>query len=118
MHTLIVEDDLELAEILQCLMEMKGIDAEYLRDGAVALEYLTHVIPDLVILDLHLPNVSGLDILTHLKADSRFQHTRVVIATGDVSQVRKLNGMTDAVLVKPFLYDELVGVTEHLFVEA
>ena len=68
---LIVEDDAKLSEIFALTLQATGYQTERVTDGAVALTRLSEIIPDLLVLDLHLPNVAGPDILQHIRADAR-----------------------------------------------
>lgn len=114
MHTLIVEDDLELSEIVHELLELQGIESDVIRDGKVAMQYLSSHVPDLLILDLHLPNVSGLDILQQIQSDTRFQSTRIVVTTADVLRADSIREKVDIVLLKPFLSNELLDIAGRL----
>ena len=60
---LIVEDDAKLSEIFSLTLQATGYQTERVTDGAVALTRLAEIVPDLLVLDLHLPNVAGPDIL-------------------------------------------------------
>lgn len=80
---LIVEDDLTLSKLLQSLIISKGYDVGIVNDGAEALEMISSKHFDLVLLDLSLPKLSGIQILSEI----RRQHikTPVIIVTGDIS---------------------------------
>lgn len=74
------------------------------RDGAEALEYLEHHVPDLILLDLNLPKVDGREVLERVKADDRLQHIPVIVVTGsqaeeDVAKSYRLNA--NAYVTKP-----------------
>jgi DNA-binding response OmpR family regulator len=59
---LIVEDDIELSDIFSVVLRASGMDTEIVRDGKQALGRINATMPDVVVLDMHLPNVSGLEI--------------------------------------------------------
>ena len=75
-------------------------------------------LPDLILLDINLPDISGIDLLTRIKRDSRFSHIPVVILTGsnvddDIQKSYDLGAST--YLVKPISNDALMLVMENLF---
>jgi len=76
-------------------------EVEAIQDGGEALDRLDSFVPDLLVLDLHLPGISGKDILDRVKADERFAKTRIILTTGDERQAEELNEIVDIVLLKP-----------------
>ena len=66
---LIVEDDTELSEIFAFILQAADLQTEVVRDGLLALNRIKETLPDLIILDMHLPNVSGATILTQLRQE-------------------------------------------------
>ena len=84
-QALLVEDDLLLRESLGEVIEMElNIEPELITDGQRAVERLRGPAVDIVFLDLHLPYVSGLEILNQIRADPRWADTIVVVITADV----------------------------------
>ena len=78
---LIIEDEEVLAEIYTVALQMAGFETEVVGDGQQALTRLAEIVPTLVILDLHLPRVSGAEILHHIRGDERLSNTKVILAT-------------------------------------
>jgi CheY-like chemotaxis protein len=76
-------------------------------DGAVALERLSEITPDLILLDLHLPNVSGDKILRYIRADDRLAKTHVFLATADHLMAQTLQDEVTLVLIKPISVSQL-----------
>ena len=68
----VIEDDEFIAYIFSAAVKEAQFDPLIIRDGISALETLKTEIPDLIILDLHLPGVSGINILREIRSDSRF----------------------------------------------
>jgi two-component system response regulator RegX3 len=66
---LVIEDDKELGEIFADILFMDGWEAEVAQDGPKALEILETRIPDVIILDMHLPHMSGPEILHCIRSD-------------------------------------------------
>ena len=111
---LIVEDDEDINEIFCQALASAGFAIHSVRDGRAALEFLSGVVPHIIILDLHLPNVSGEGILNSLRADPRMDKVRVVITTADASFGEFLRDRVDFVMIKPISYVQLRDLTRRL----
>lgn len=109
---LIVEDDHSLGEALQEILSMSDAQTELIRDGGVAQNRLKEIVPDLVILDIYLPNVHGDVLLKQIRNDPRLTKTRVVIASADKARAEATLSLADMVLVKPINYDQLDELLE------
>jgi CheY-like chemotaxis protein len=104
---LIVEDDEMLVEVFSWALRTGGFEIATAKDGPTALTRLAEMIPDLVVLDLHLPRISGPEILTRIRADERLVHTKVILTTADYRLADTLRGQADLVLLKPVSPDQL-----------
>ncbi|MGH7592371.1 MAG: response regulator, partial [Gemmatimonadales bacterium] len=102
---LLVEDEDSLRRVMKDLLEHEGYTICEARDGAEAMEQIDRHSPDLVLLDLNLPNVDGYTVLQRLRADPRTEHLPIIVlsARGDEdNEVKVLRlGATDF-LAKPF----------------
>ena len=77
-------------------------EVEAIKDGEDAMKRLNQAgVPDLVLLDLHLPGASGRNILNRIKSDERFAQTRIILTTSDERQAEELQNIVDIVLLKP-----------------
>ena len=79
----VIEDDKNLALAFAEAVEEADFDVEILYDGKTAMERLPATIPDVVLLDLHLPYVSGEEIIADIRTDARLARTRVIVTTAD-----------------------------------
>ena len=104
---LIIEDDKDLARIFSEALLQAAFETEIIRDGQAALDRLAEVTPMVVVLDLHLPRVSGEEILRQIRADERLAETRVMIATADSQMAQNLCDDADVVLLKPVSFEQL-----------
>lgn len=111
---LIIEDDLMLGNLFSQILKIKQYDVTLIQDGLNAMAYLQREVPDLILLDLHLPRMSGQDILTQIKQNKRFDGSKVAIITADVVHTKGLQGQADAVLAKPIRYKRLLQVCTEL----
>ena len=108
----IIEDEFDLAEIFTSALQAADYATETINTGDAALARLTEIVPDLIILDLHLPGVDGREILQHIRADERLTNTRVVIASADAALAQTLDA--DLVLLKPISFSQLRDLTKRL----
>ena len=98
---LIVEDEPDLATIFSEALRTASFETEIIQDGQKALDRLAETVPAVVVLDIHLPSVSGVDILREIRADERLTKTRVMVTTADPSTAQVLEDEADLVLIKP-----------------
>ena len=104
---LIIEDDPDLINIFSRAMELSGFEIKPVVDGKEALNFLATMVPDIVVLDLHLPGVSGAEILQTIREDGRLSQTRVILATADYRTAEDLRDHADLVLLKPISFKQL-----------
>ena len=115
-NILIVEDEVDLALGIRDALQHSGFRADVVHDGKVALEYLKKGAYDLVVLDLMLPGMNGVDVLRELRKVR--QDTRVLILTAMASEDDLLKGFqagADDYLTKPCSPRELVARVEAQF---
>jgi DNA-binding response OmpR family regulator len=108
MNVLIAEDDMALGHFLDQGLSLDGHDVTWVADGEAALAAVAGVQPDLLILDLTLPRMDGLEVLAVMQ--QRFRSTSVVVLTGRAQmeeRVRCLELGADDVILKPFSFHEL-----------
>jgi DNA-binding response OmpR family regulator len=103
---LIIEDDIKLADIFSIALR-EEFEVEVAQDGNTALARLAELIPALVVLDLHLPHVSGEKILQQIRLDGRLVQTQVIVATADARTAEYLQTEVDLVLLKPISINQL-----------
>jgi DNA-binding response OmpR family regulator len=111
---LIIEDDENLADIFSLALRRAQYEVEIVQEGDKALTRLTEIVPAIVILDLHLPHVSGEIILQQLRADQRLAKTRVILATADAFLAGELREEADLVLLKPISPGQLRELASRL----
>lgn len=111
---MIIEDDPKLATIFSTAFERADFQTEIIQDGRLATERLAASIPEIVILDLHLPFVSGTDLLSQIRADERLAGTQVIVVTADFFKAEALRDKADLVLVKPIGFIQLQNLANNL----
>jgi len=106
---LVVDDDLELVDVVRTALEREGFAVDDASDGATALDKIADDAPELVVLDLGLPQVRGLDVLRRVRVDNPVP---VIVLTGRSDEADRIIGLelgADDYVVKPFSPRELVA---------
>lgn len=115
-RVLLVEDNPTNVELARRILSRRaGLAVEAAGTGASAVESWTTSPPDLILLDLHLPDASGVDLFRQLRSDQRTASIPVVVVSGDTSGQRLADEDGDsqlAVLHKPFTAAELLSVVD------
>jgi CheY-like chemotaxis protein len=116
-HILIVDDYPDALDIWTIYLQAMGYRVSTASDGAEAIEKAQRLHPDLVVLDLELPRVSGYEAAAQLRSDPDTEHIPLIAATG-FSHDRQLDRARDAgfdeIVIKPCDPDALVDVIERL----
>ena len=107
LRALIIEDDSGIAFIYQEALQLAGYETEILDNGRFALEHLAQNTPSFILLDLHLPEVSGTEILEFIQEQPQFADTVVFITTADHMLAEQLRSEVDLVLLKPVSFIQL-----------
>ncbi|MBN1979176.1 MAG: response regulator [Anaerolineae bacterium] len=114
LFALIVEDETDLAIIFSKALQEAGFETQIVRAGDTALMWLSSTTPQIVVLDLHLPRVSGKEVLEQIRADERLTETKVIIATADPRMAETLQDQADLVLLKPIGFSQLRDLASRL----
>lgn len=110
MQILLVEDDLLLADGLQRALKREGFTVNHVERGAAALHAIDTDSPDIVILDLGLPDMDGLDVLRGMRSSTASPMVMVLTARDTTTdKVRGLDRGADDYLAKPFEMQELLA---------
>jgi DNA-binding response OmpR family regulator len=108
-RVLVVEDDESIADVLRRTLRQEGHDVRSSADGVEALRAAEEFVPDLVILDLGLPGLDGVEVCRRLRAESDVP-ILILTARSDVDdRVGGLDSGADDYLVKPFEREELLA---------
>ncbi|MFZ5877937.1 MAG: response regulator [Chloroflexota bacterium] len=104
---LVIEDNEDQNLVFTTALQQAGYQVDSLFNGEAAQLRLLEVVPELVILDLHMPDIDGNVILGQIRADKRLLHTRVILATADAAFAGSLQPQADLVLLKPISFSQL-----------
>lgn len=108
-RVLVVDDDTALAEMLGIVLRSEGFEPVFCADGAQALDAFRDTRPDLVLLDLMLPGMDGIDVCRAVRAESGVPIVMLTAKTDTVDVVLGLESGADDYVVKPFKPKELVA---------
>jgi two-component system response regulator MtrA len=108
-RVLVVDDDPALAEMLTIVLRGEGFDTAVVADGSRALPALRDLKPDLVLLDLMLPGMNGIDVCKAIRAESGVPIVMLTAKSDTVDIVLGLESGADDYVVKPFKPKELVA---------
>ncbi len=106
---LVVEDDEDIAQALQRSLRLEGYEVRIAGDGEAALGEMRAYVPDLVLLDLGLPKVDGLDVAKAMRSDGDVPILMLTARDGLEHRVEGLDSGADDYLVKPFERQELLA---------
>jgi DNA-binding response OmpR family regulator len=102
---LVVEDERDLAEVLQFQLERAGHNVSIAETGAAALRKIDQKLPDLILLDLMLPELSGIEVATRLRTNPKTASIPIIMLTAKTDEVDQVVGLTvgaDDYITKPF----------------
>lgn len=111
-HIFVVDDDPSVRRLFQVLLDENGYRVSLASSGEEALAFLDLVTPDLVLMDLLLPGISGQQVTEHIKADKGKPFIPVILVTGRADQKSKVTSLdagADDILVKPVEIGELLA---------
>lgn len=108
-RVLIVEDDEDIAQVLQRSLRMEGYETRLAADGEAALDAAAEYVPDLVVLDLGLPKLDGMEVARRLRAHDDVPILMLTARDAVESRVDGLDAGADDYLVKPFERQELLA---------
>ena len=107
-----IDDDNTIREIEVYTLEQTGFTARGFADGVSMLEALKTEIPELIVLDIMMPELDGIEVLKRLRSDPKYKDIPVIMATAKGTEMDKIGGLNsgaDDYLVKPFGVMEMVA---------
>lgn len=111
-HILVVEDEAPLRAQIVDMLELEGFDVSEAESGGVALGLLQHIMPDIIICDIAMPDFDGYDVLKHVRQHHHLAQTPFIFVTARADRQSQRHGMdigADDYLTKPFTRRELLS---------
>ena len=116
-----VEDELEMIDLVKLILSRKGYDVIGAAGGREGLDTIREVVPDLVLLDLMMPDIEGWDVYQQIRADDATKHIPVIVVTAKAQNIDKVLGLHIAkvndYISKPFSPQDLVASVERVLNE-
>jgi PleD family two-component response regulator len=107
---LLVDDDLDISEMLRTYFSIQGYNIQAVEFGEDAVRFCQQELPDLVLLDINLPDINGYEVCRRLKDDLRTRGIPIIFLSQRNQQADKIHGLRiggDDYITKPFSFDEL-----------
>lgn len=111
---IVIEDEPNLSQIYSRAMETAEFRTKAFLDGGEGLNALKTLEPAIVVLDLHLPGVTGDKILEYIRSQKRLANTKVILLTADAGMASMLDLETDLTLLKPVSFHQLCDMAMRL----
>lgn len=113
-HILVIDDDIAMTKLLKTLLELDGFTVDTAPRASDAVRVATANRPDLFLLDYHLPDMEGTDLVRVLRAEHGFAQTPMVILSGRYVEPEALAAGASAFMLKPYDTTELVSLMRSL----
>lgn len=112
---LIIDDERQICTLIQSYLEKEQYEIETAHDAESALEILNHTVPDLILLDVMLPDISGVDLCLLIRQKSQCPVLFLSCKSEEIDKIVALSAGGDDYITKPFLSGELIArVKAHL----
>ena len=114
-NALVIEDESALRALYSRILEQVGFDVNGAENGNIAIEHLSEFVPELILLDIRMPNSNGLDVILHLQENQRLGNTHVVIISASQEYERYTKMLPSAeFLQKPVLSPQLIEIANRV----
>jgi two-component system, OmpR family, response regulator VicR len=114
-----IEDEPEMVDLVSLILNRKGFIVKGANGGREGLDLIKKELPDLVLLDLMMPDVDGWDVYQQMKADEKTRKIPVIIITAKAQSIDKVLGLqiakVEAYISKPFTPQELLDSVDNIF---
>ena len=114
---LAVDDSASMRSLVTYVLKQAGFDVVVVEDGQEALDYARHNTVDLVLTDIHMPNLNGIDLIKELRALPHYKFVPMLVLTTESGTKKKMQGRAAGAtgwIVKPFDPAQLVSTIEKV----
>jgi two-component system, OmpR family, response regulator VicR len=115
---LCIEDDPEMIDLIRLILSRRGFEVKGASGGVEGLEMIKAEQPDLVLLDLMMPDMDGWEVYQQMRADERSKHIPVIVVTAKAQSIDKVLGLhiakVEDYISKPFSPQELLNSVERI----
>jgi CheY-like chemotaxis protein len=110
MHkVMLAEDDLTMLSLLRTLLKLEGFETAALGDNEDVLEALHREMPDVLLLDVNLPQGNGVEFLHRIRQDKMLENTVIIMSSGMALEAECLAAGANVFLLKPYMPDTLIS---------
>lgn len=113
-----IEDDPEMIELIRLILSRRGVQVHGAAGGEEGLKLVREMHPDLVLLDLMMPDMDGWEVYQQIKSDESIRDTPVIVVTAKAQSIDKVLGLhiakVDDYIAKPFSPQELMDSVEKV----
>jgi CheY-like chemotaxis protein len=110
---MLAEDDLTMVTLLKTLLDMEGYQVTALTIDDDIFEAVRKDRPDVLLLDVHLPNANGLDVLDQVRANDETKNLKVVMTSGLNLDAECMQHGANGFLLKPYMPDDLLNILKR-----
>ena len=118
-HILCIEDEPEMIDLIRLILGRRGFDVIGAAGGKEGLEKALQKPPDLILLDLMMPDMDGWEVYQQIKADDKTKNIPVIVVTAKAQSIDKVLGLhiakVDDYIAKPFSPQELLASVDKVF---
>jgi len=114
---LIVDDSATVRQVTSRLLHRHQFEPLTAKDGVEALASFEKALPDVVLLDIEMPNMDGFEVIKRMKAEPKYQHIPIIMITsrsGEKHRIRAMQMGATAYLSKPYIEEELLALLKRL----
>jgi two-component system response regulator VicR len=120
-HILCIEDEPEMIDLIRLILGRRGFEVIGAAGGKDGLEKVRQQPPDLILLDLMMPDMDGWEVYQQIKADEKIKNIPVIVVTAKAQSIDKVLGLhiakVDDYIAKPFSPQELLNSVDKVFDE-
>jgi two-component system response regulator VicR len=120
-HILCIEDEPEMIDLIRLILSRRGFEVIGAAGGKEGLEKVRQQPPDLILLDLMMPDMDGWEVYQQIKADEKFRDIPVIVVTAKAQSIDKVLGLhiakVDDYIAKPFSPQDLLNSVDKVFGE-
>jgi DNA-binding response OmpR family regulator len=120
-HIVCIEDEPEMIDLIRLILGRRGYEVHGAPGGKEGLKLIRELLPDLVLLDLMMPEMDGWEVYQQMKAEDSTRNIPVIVVTAKAQNIDKVLGLhiakVDDYIAKPFGPQELMNAVDKIFVK-
>ncbi len=112
----VIDDDVALGGLFQATLEMCGFSVRHITDSSTAIAQVNSQLPDLIVLDMQMPRVSGLEVARSLRANPVTAKIPIMMVTANAQTTRDqaIDELVDVLLIKPITASQIIDFARRL----